>query len=301
MPSDRSDPSASSAEAESSPRVSVVVTTYNQPDWLELVLWGFEAQKFRDFELLVADDGSGKPTEDLLNSIRPQLTYPLHHVWHEDNGFQKCRILNAAIARARGEYLFFTDGDCIPRGDVLDLHMRHAEPGRFISGGYLKLSMETSKKITRDAVLAGQATSYSWLRENGARWSRRLRRFKLSRFAGALFDKVTPTGATFNGHNSSVWRSDLVKVNGFDERLEYGGLDRELGERLENAGVRGKQLRHRALVVHLDHPRGYRNAEAMARNRSIRNEVVSRKIQRTPVGLDQHLKSDIQLESEATI
>ena len=102
---------------------------------------------------------------------------------------------------------------------------------------------------------------------------------------------VDLTGATFNGHNASVWRDDLIRVNGFDERLEYGGLDRELGERLENAGVRGVQLRHRALVVHLDHPRGYRRTEAMARNRAIRDEVAAGRIARTPAGLDRHLAS----------
>jgi hypothetical protein len=104
-----------------------------------------------------------------------------------------------------------------------------------------------------------------------------------------LLDAVTTTGPTFNGHNSSVWRDDLFRVNGFDERLEWGGLDRELGERLENAGVRGKQIRHRALVVHLDHGRGYKRPEAMAKNRAIRDEVAAKRLTRTEFGVDGHV------------
>jgi glycosyltransferase involved in cell wall biosynthesis len=269
-------------------RLSVVVTTYNQPEWLEKVLWGFEAQTFRDFELLVADDGSDDRTRTLLDRLRPQLGFPLRHVWHAHDGFRKCTILNAAIAVAEGEYLFFTDGDCIPRPDVLAVHAANARRGAFISGGYLKLPIETSRRIMREDILAGRATDHEWLRRNGVPRSKRLARLKWGPIVAAFLDRITTTRATFNGHNASAWRDDLVRVNGFDERLEYGGLDRELGERLENAGVRGRQFRHRALVVHLDHPRGYRNTEAMARNRAIRDEVAAQRITRAPVGLDRH-------------
>lgn len=272
-------------------RVSVVLTTYDQPEWLEKVLWGFEAQQFRDFELLVADDGSADPTRTLIDRVRPQVRYPLRHIWHPHEGFRKCTILNAAIAASEGEYLFFTDGDCIPRPDLLAVHVRNAERGRFISGGYLKLPMPTSQAITREDILAGRATDARWLRKHGTPWSRRLQRLAWGPGVASLLDRLTPTGATFNGHNASVWREDLIRVNGFDERLEWGGLDRELGERLENAGVRGKQLRHRALVVHLDHGRGYKRPEAMARNRAIRDEVAAQRLTRTPAGLDRHLAS----------
>ncbi len=269
-------------------RMSIVVTTYQHPTWLEKVLWGFESQTFRDFELLVADDGSDDETRAVIDGMRTQVGYPLRHVWHAHEGFRKCTILNAAIAVAGSDYLFFTDGDCIPRPDVLAVHARHARKGRFLSGGYLKLPMSTSGRITKNDILAGRATDLRWLRAHGTRVDRQSLRLAWGPRLAAFLDRVTPTGATFNGHNSSVWREDLVMVNGFDERLEYGGLDRELGERLENAGVRGAQIRHRALVVHLDHPRGYRRAEALARNRAIRDEVAAKKIMRAPVGLDRH-------------
>ena len=270
-------------------RLSVVITTFNHPEWLEKVLWGFEAQTFRDFEVLVADDGSDDRTRDLLERLRPGLGYSLVHVWHPKQGFRKCTILNAAIARATGEYLFFTDGDCIPRRDVLAVHARLARRGRFLSGGYLKLPMETSQAITREDILAGRATDYAWLRAHGTPSDKQSRRLYWGPAMARLLDATTPTRPSFNGHNASAWRDDLVRVNGFDERLEWGGLDREIGERLENAGVRGTQVRHRTIVVHLDHGRGYKRPEAMARNRAIRDEVAAKKLTRTEHGLDAHL------------
>ena len=271
--------------------LSVIVTTYNSPDWLEKVLWGFEAQTHRAFELLVADDGSDDRTRERIEAIRPRLGYPLQHVWHPKQGFRKCTILNAAIARAAHPYCVFTDGDCIPRRDLLAVHVAEARPGRFLSGGYLKLPMATSEAITPDDIRAGHATDPAWLRAHGTPWSRRLQRLAWGPRVAGWLDRLTPTGATFNGHNSSAWRADLVRVNGFDERLEWGGLDRELGERLTNAGVRGRQIRHRALVVHLDHGRGYKRPEAIARNRAIRDEVAAKRLAWTATGLDRHLSA----------
>lgn len=270
-------------------RLSVVVTTYNHPEWLEKVLWGFEAQTFRDFELLVADDGSDDRTRELLDRLRPLVGYPLRHVWHAKQGFRKCTILNAAIAASEGEYLVFTDGDCIPRRDLLAVHAAEASRGRFLSGGYLKLPMETSQAITREDILEGRSTDYAWLRAHGTPASMQARRLHWGPLMSRLLDGLTTTRPTFNGHNASAWRDDLVRVNGFDERLEWGGLDREIGERLENAGVKGTQIRHRALVVHLDHGRGYKRPEAIARNRAIRDEVAAKRLARTPEGLDRHL------------
>lgn len=270
-------------------RLSVIITTYDHPEWLEKVLWGFEAQTHPAFEVLVADDGSDERTATRIAALAPRLRYPVRHVWHPKQGFRKCTILNAAIARAEGEYCFFTDGDCIPRRDLLAVHAALARPRRFLSGGYLKLPMSTSQAITREDILAGRATDYAWLRTHGTPADRRSRRLRWGPGMARLLDALTPTRPSFNGHNASVWRDDLVRVNGFDERLEWGGLDRELGERLEHAGIRGTQVRHRAIVVHLDHGRGYKRPEAMARNRAIRDEVAARRLARTAHGLDRHL------------
>jgi glycosyltransferase involved in cell wall biosynthesis len=270
-------------------RLSVIFTTYNQPAWLEKVLWGFEAQTFRDFEIVIADDGSDAPTREVIDRLRGDVTYPIEHVFQPHDGFGKCRILNKAVARASGVYCFFTDGDCVPRADLLAVHAKHARRGSFLSGGYLKLPMVTSELITREDITEGRATDYRWLRRHGVPASRQLARLRWKGVLATLLDVLTPTIASFNGHNASVWRDDLIAVNGFDERLQWGGLDREIGERLENAGIRGRQFRHRALVVHLDHPRSYKTAEGIAANRAIRNAVRKGRLTRAAVGLDQYM------------
>lgn len=268
-------------------RLSVIVTTYNQPEWLEKVLWGYAAQTFGDFELVIADDGSDQRTADVLERSRANLGVPLLHIWHDDRGFRKCTILNRAIVAASGDVLVFTDGDCIPRRDFLAVHADLVRPGRFLSGGYVKVPRATSDRIGPEDILTGRATSYTWLRRHGADLSRPLLRLAVPAQAAALLDRATPTRASFNGHNASVWRADAIRANGFDERMGWGGLDREFGERLENAGIRGLQIRHRAHVVHLDHGRGYRRPEIEAANRAMRDETARTGRVRTPAGIEE--------------
>jgi glycosyltransferase involved in cell wall biosynthesis len=267
------------------PRPSVVVTTYNQPRPLELVLWGFAAQTYRDFELLVADDGSGAETRDVIDRLRVDAGMRIVHVWHEDRGFRKTEILNRAILAASGDYLFFTDGDCIPRSDLLSVHVAEAEAGRFLSGGYLKLPADVTAAIDVDDVRTGRFAEVGWLRAQGWKPGRHGLRLTQSDTLATLLDRLTPTGATWNGHNASGWKDDLVRVNGYDLDMAYGGLDRALGERLENAGVRGKQVRFRAPVLHLHHERPYVDREKWRRNREFRRRIRREGIVRAPRGL----------------
>lgn len=252
---------------------SVVFTTYNQPDWLEKVLIGFGAQDRQDFEVLVADDGSDDGTRERIEALRRQLPMPVHHLWQPDDGFRKCRAMNMAIGKAASDYLIFTDGDCIPRKDFVSTHLRLREPGRFLSGGYHKLPMSTSTAISPDDIRFGRCFDESWLRRHGMPKSRRNLKLTAGPLMAHVLDAISPARPTWNGHNASGWKRDIVAINGFDERMRYGGEDREFGERLENAGIHGKRIRHRAIVVHLDHTRSYATQEGIQFNRQVRAET----------------------------
>lgn len=267
-------------------RISVVVTTYNQPDWLEKVLWGLAAQTDPDFEVLVADDGSGPATRELVGRAEGLVGRPVRHVWHDDLGFRKCAILNAALRACQGDYILFLDGDCIPRSDFVAVHRRLARPGRFLSGGAFRLPRAVSARVGREEVRAGVAFRPAWLHAAGVPWSFRLARLGAPPALAAMLDRLTPTGATFNGGNASAWRQDVLAVNGFDERMGHGGLDREFGARLEHLGRPGLQVRHRAIVLHLDHDRGYRDAATVRANRAIWDDTVARRRIRAVAGLD---------------
>ncbi len=266
---------------------SVILTTYNSPDWLEKSLIGFASQTSRQFEIVVADDGSSSETARLVRKIASETGIPIQHIWHEDLGFRKSTIVNRAIEAAAGDYLIFSDGDCIPHSDFIAQHLRFAAPHRFLSGGMVRLPRDLSHRITAADIRSGKVHQSAWLAKQGMKLGPKLKVLLGFRRAAILFDLATTTRPTFNGHNSSAWKSDVVRVNGLDERMEYGGLDRELGERLVNSGVRPLQIRHRAICVHLDHDRAYIRPECLLKNAEIRNETRTLKLIWTPFGIVQ--------------
>jgi glycosyltransferase involved in cell wall biosynthesis len=265
--------------------VSVIISTFEAPAWLEKVLWGYRAQTHARFEVIVADDGSGPETALVIERVRRTTKMPIVHVWHPHEGFRKCRILNHAIGRARGDYLIFTDGDCVPRADFVATHVALAAPGRGLSGGCIRLPMAASQALTQEDIFSGRCMRSAWLRGHGTAARSLLKIVASTDLAGAVADRLVTTRATFNGHNASVWRDDALRVNGFDMRMQYGGLDREFGDRLVNAGVRFRQIRHRAICLHLDHPRPYATAESWARNGAIRERTRRERLACTSHGI----------------
>lgn len=270
-------------------QLSVIITTYNSEEWLSKVLEGYCQQNENDFEVVVADDGSNEKTKEVIESFKSKFKNPILHVWQEDNGFQKCKILNKAILKTNSDYLLFTDGDCIPRKDFVFQHLKFKEKGYFLSGGYFKLPMETSKTISFDDIKEQNCFSTSWLIKNGVKKSFKLTKLTHNKYFAIFMNWITPTKKTFNGHNTSCFKSDLIEVNGFNEEMQYGGLDREVGERLFNFGVLAKQIRYQAICLHLDHKRGYASPEIWKNNNEIR--VFNRKnnVKRIEKGISQYL------------
>lgn len=267
------------------PFISVIISTYNAEAWLEKVLWGYQQQTYRNFEVVIADDGSDAATKHSIAKLKKTLDFPIQHVWHPDNGFQKTIILNKAIKKAKGSYLVFSDGDCIPRKDFLAVHNANKTEGRFLSGGYFMLPMSISKTISPQHIIQQQCFDLNWLKSEGLSSSFKNNKISASVFLAKILNAVTPTKPTWNGHNASAYKKDILAVNGFDERMQYGGEDREMGERLMHNNVYGKQIRYSAICIHLDHARGYVNAVAWQKNNSIRKETALQRSTWTPFGI----------------
>lgn len=253
-------------------RVAVILSTYNWPRALELVLHGYAVQQQPGFHVVVADDGSGPETRALIERARAETGLRIEHVWHADDGFRKSEILNRAIVAADADYLIFSDGDTIPERDFVGTHIRFAERGCFLAGGYVKLNRTVSERITVDDVRSGRATSLAWLMAHGflppakpLRWT--------PEPIGALLDRWTPTPARWHGNNASTFRDYLIEANGFDMEMGYGGQDAALGDRLENLGIRPKRIRHRCIAVHLWHERPWRDPAGRLRNDAIRTRI----------------------------
>jgi glycosyltransferase involved in cell wall biosynthesis len=266
-------------------QVTVVISTFNSPDWLEKVLWGYSCQTDRDFSIIIADDGSGPATSEVINRITTETGLDITHIWHEHKGYRRQTILNQAILGCKTDYLIFTDGDCIPRNDFIRQHMQHAEPGRFVSGGYCKVSMKISKHIRKEDILTQDCFRVKWLTEIDRLGYSQRRKLSVKGRLASILDNITTAKPTFNNSNTSVWRKDIISINGYDERMKYGGPDREVGERLTNAGITGKQVRHRAIVLHLEHERAYKTIESIQANALIRSEVKRKKLRWTDHGI----------------
>jgi len=268
-------------------QLSVVLSTYNSPAWLEKVLWGYHYQEFRDFEIVVADDGSDERTRALIDRMRNETGMTITQVWQEDQGFRKCRILNQAIQQTAHDYLVFSDGDCIPRRDFLQVHASQAQPGYFLSGSYYKLPMATSETITREHIANGDCFRLDWLYQHGLSHWRKTGKLSAGPRMAKLLNRLTTTRCNLKGSNASAWKQDVLAVNGFDERMPWGGEDREFGVRLLNRGIRAKHVRYNAIVVHLDHARGYVDPQQVEANRLLRRRNERERVAWTDYGIRQ--------------
>jgi glycosyltransferase involved in cell wall biosynthesis len=264
------------------PTVSVIVTTYNNPRALALVLAGLSRQTAPPAEVLVADDGSGPPTRQVIAEWTSRLPFPLRHVWHPDEGFRKCTILNRAIAAAAGEYLVFFDGDCVPPGHCLRAHLDAARANRYVTGGAVMLPASFSDTLTPQAVLDGRLERFGWW------WFsvRRPRRLLVSRVPGlrTLLDRKVRRPPGWRGGNASAFASAVHAVRGFDERFTYGYEDADFGHRLEATGVIGYSVRYTAPVYHVHHGGSHR-AEETAANRALYDANRAARMTATPFGL----------------
>ena len=266
-------------------KTGVIITTYNSTAWLEKVLWGYEHQTDKDFTIIIADDGSGEETKQLITEFSLRKSLDILHIWHEDDGFRKTRILNKAIDETDCDYLIFTDGDCIPRQDMVAVHKKKARKKHYLSAAYYKLSMPVSNLITESDISSGRVFDYQWLVEQGQPKSHKS--LKLTCKRDGLLNFLTPTRATWNGANSSAFKEDIISVNGFDERMQYGGLDVEMGERMINNGIKSVQIRYSTVCLHLDHKRGYSQPEIWEKNAAIRKAVADKKLKWTDYGIVQ--------------
>lgn len=248
--------------------LAVVITTYNRPDALSAVLSAYGAQRDKHFEMIVADDGSTSETARIISDIQEKAEFKITHVWQEDRGFRAAAIRNRALAGTSADYIIFSDGDCIPLPDFVSQHRRLAEAGWFVAGNRILMS----EALSRD-VLVNRLPVWTW---NARQWFSAAMKKQVNRFLPLL---PLPVAAPMRKMpakrwegvmtcNLSAWRSDLMKINGFDEDYSGWGLeDSDLVIRLLHAGVRHKSARFAAPVLHLWHRENDRGGLAENRRR----------------------------------
>lgn len=260
-------------------RVSLIITTYNWKEALDLTLRSVAAQVEPPFEVLIADDGSREDTAELVRGWMPRLPCPLRHVWQEDRGFRVGRIRNRAIAAAGGDYVVLVDGDMVLHPSFIADHRVAARSGTWVQGVRALSRPDAARRL-----LTEQRT---WVGIFALGIERR-RHLLRSRALGALLSCPHVGERGIRSCNQAYWRADLLRVNGFNEDMTgWGYEDGELASRLYHCGIRRRDLRFQALALHIHHPSRRRvgdnpNFELMQRTRT-------RRLVRCELGLDQHL------------
>ena len=237
------------------PSISLIIAVYNKPDFLEKVLISLQKQTFKDFEVVIADDGSGPEIRDVIQKFHSRFLYPVQHVWQENRGFRKTAIANKAVVSSRGSYLVFIDGDCVLHNRFLEDHFRCRKAGTVLSGRRVMLDEELTARLTGTDVETGRIERPSfWLgHADGTSGKHGFRLPAVSavedRWRGARGRQYCILGSNF-----SLFKGDYYRVNGYEEAITGRGLeDNNLSNRLKNAGIRIRTVARRAVQYHLFH------------------------------------------------
>ena len=265
---------------DSFPRASLIVSTYNWPQALELCLSSILHQTVLPTEVVIADDGSTKDTRDLVETLQSKLPVPVTHTWQPDRGFQRCRILNKAIAAATGDYLIQVDGDVILHPLFIRDHMHTARPGHFVCGNRAWLDEAFTLR-----VLQRKQLQFSLFEKGLHNKFNAVHLPALAPFIPDLFKKERGL-ANLRGCNMSFWKKDIMAINGYNEALGgWGREDTELVVRLYNAGLRCLHLTLKGIVYHLYHKECDRSR--LAANDAIVQEAIDKKIVSCASGIRQ--------------
>ena len=245
--------------------ISIIITTYNRPDALTAVVEACFAQEDKNFEIIIADDGSTNNTRETVAALQARSPVPLKHVWQEDIGFRAARARNLGTLAAQGDYVIFLDGDCVPQQHFVASHRRLAKRGYTVTGSRVLLSEAYTRRLLDQHLdiqrlgmmeklklrLAGDTNKFLQTVLVWPDIGRESKRFSWRRIKSC---------------NLGAWRADLDLVNGFDESFTgWGHEDSDLVVRLFNAGVLRKDGSFATEVYHLWHREAKRDQESSNR------------------------------------
>ncbi len=247
---------------------SLIISVYNNEERLKLVLAGVSRQTYKNFEVLIADDGSGERMKGIIAQYQESAIFPIKHIWQDDIGFRKNRILNEAIKYATTDYLIFIDGDCIPHKNFIHAHMKERELNTVLCGSRVMLSDRMSKNITLEAVSTGKIERFNFNLLIDA-LTGKASRLEEGIYIPPRFNRMFRNNRKVNilGSNFSIEKSLMEKINGFDEDYIGAGLgeDSDIQFRLTTLGACFKSVRNIAILYHLYHPKTTESSENMLR------------------------------------
>lgn len=260
------------------PKISLIVTTYNRPKALNVVLKSILEQTVMPNEIIIADDGSTDETRVLIEEYAESFPVPLIHSWQEDIGFRLSASRNKAIARSTGDYIVLIDGDMVLDRRYISDHREAMRDGYMYICSRVFLSEIKTQQIEQTAT-----TNVSF-------WDKGIEKNKLNQIRNSCLLWLFPSIKTYEGAKGymAFWKKDCITVNGFDERYEgWGREDSDFMIRMINAGIVAKKMKGRCISYHLFHKEADRNK--FDENNNLLKDVFNRKIAWCDKGIDQYL------------
>ncbi len=263
------------------PSSALLISTYNWPDALRLVLMSVLDQSVFVNEILIADDGSLPETTALIDEFKKKSTIPIKHFWQEDSGFRKSKILNKAVAGSSADYIIQVDGDCILHPKFVEDHLNSAQKRMYLYGSRVNILPQFVQDILQNKTI--RFTFFSKEIKN------KTRSIHLD-FVSKLYQPHNGISDKFRGCNVSFWKSDFIAINGYNEDYEgWGREDSDLVIRMGNTCVKAKRLRYAGIVFHIHHKINAKNN--FERNDAMQSETIKNKITFIKNGVDQYLKN----------
>jgi len=236
-------------------KISLIISVYKKIEPLNLIFESLKNQSFKEFEVIISDDGSGIEMEEFISQKSKELSFPVKHISQEDSGFRKNKILNKSILNSEGEYLVFLDGDCIPHYEFVNEHFINRKENTALCGRRVMLGKTISEKVLKDNII-----TFSPLKlfvdsvfggENKTSYADDSVYFK-----NKLIRKIT-SGQKINltGCNFSLHKDTILKINGFDENYTGPGIgeDSDIEFRLKISGADFSSVKNRAIIYHIFH------------------------------------------------
>lgn len=276
-------------------KASVIISVYNRFDFLELVLAGLSIQSEKNFEVIISDDGSGSVFVKALKAYMSESPLQIRHNWHEDQGFRKNRILNLSVSMASAPYLIFIDGDCIPHPRFVEAHLAYATPGVCLAGRRVDLSAGITKRLSGAFIRKGGMQTAGMTFAMFVDFLR-MRLFHLMNGLyirnGLLRRFLNRKERNLLGANFSLYKQDLLSINGFDERYQHPtyGEDSDVELRLRRHGFSLKSLLSIAVMYHCHHPLLPRPEES----RKVYEIALQEKTAYTPYGIIRQKSQEVQ-------
>ncbi|MGB5981876.1 MAG: glycosyltransferase family 2 protein [Nonlabens sp.] len=264
-------------------KTALLLTTYNWPEALQLLLNSVSRLNPLPDELLIADDGSSNETKTVIDAFIEKKILPVSHIWQEDTGFRRSAILNKTIASCDADYIIQTDGDCILHSRFVADHIKYRKQGRYLHGSRVNFKKEMTAKILKEKNVVASFFN--------AGIKKRMRAVHLPVLA-SLNKEEEYLSSKVRGCNLSYWRNDFIRVNGYNEDIEgWGREDSELILRFLNNGIKGKRLKFAAIIFHLWHK--IQDKGNLTRNTELEEKTRKLKIKKVSNGVSKYLKTQL--------